>query len=138
MNALTREVLVRKPNVFLRNFVIGMIASIVTSIVMNIGIRVGYDQGIQDARAGVELAAVETDGCTIQDPLACVVKITESALDLFRPTPEFTVTVTGGAAVICAEAERAYWACADDLACPIETFEKIADDVNFCQNPPRR
>lgn len=49
-----------------------------------------------------------------------------------------SVTVTPTIIVDCAETERAYWACSSDGACPVERFEAIADDLNFCQTPPRR
>lgn len=76
--------------------------------------------------------------CRIQDPLACLAGLARSVAEALDPVPAFTVTVTPTVAVDCADAERAYWACAQDADCPIETFEAIADDVNFCQNPPRR
>lgn len=142
MNLLKREVPVRKPDPS-RLALFGAIP-LAASALFFCGYVLGHDDGF-DAAATVALGSsarhdrvVPEAACGVTDPLACAVAIAESALDLFRPVPAFTVTVTPTVAVDCAEAERAYWACANDAACPLETFEKIADDVNFCQDPSRR
>jgi len=99
----------------------------------------GYDAGFDHAAGiAVESAArhdARADACGIQDPLSCTLFLVESVVDLFRPEPEFTVKVTPTHEVVCASAERAYWACVHDADCPLETLETIADDVNVCQTP---
>lgn len=97
MNTLKPEVTVRKPNRFLNNLIIGFVAALVTSVVMNIGIRVGYEMGRQDAtdRSGATApdfsATVEDDACGITDPLACVVTIVKISARRFYPQPHISV-----------------------------------------------
>jgi hypothetical protein len=133
MNLLTREVPVRKPSVFLRHCVIAFVASLISSLSLTAGMQIGYRDAYQEMRMGQEPVIVETDACGIADPVACAVQALESVTDLFRSVPGAVVTPTPTTVVVCAEAEHAYWACVNDVACPLETFEKIADDVNFCQ-----
>lgn len=100
----------------------------------------GFYRGLEvGSRQVVVTEDVRPDAaCGITDPIACAVEIMESVAEMFRPMPEFTVTVTPTSAVDCRQAERAYYRCVDDVTCPTETFEAIADDVNFCQTGLRR
>lgn len=135
MSILKREVSSPCSSSALRLLVIAAACAIFLS-----GNVIGFYRGL---RVGSEPSSLTEDvrttgACGISDPIACTSSLLESVADLFRPAPEIVVTVAPFRAVVCADAERAYWACAHDAACPLETFEAIADDVNFCQSPPRR
>ncbi|HJV32445.1 MAG TPA: hypothetical protein VJ694_00290 [Patescibacteria group bacterium] len=135
MHILKREVSSPRSSSALRLLVLAAACVIFLS-----GNVVGFYRGLQVGSEPSFLTEDVQDGgaCGISDPIACVRSLAESVADLFRPAPEIIVTATPFRAVVCADAERAYWACAHDADCPIETFEAIADDVNFCQSPPRR
>ena len=141
MNILKREVLARTDadhvrdsiRFFDRFCVIGLAIGVIWAVSMTIGIRIGRDAARHETLMGSDPVTVEAGACGIADPVACAVQVMESVADLFRSAPDVVVTATPTTVVVCAEAEQAYWACVNDATCPLETFETIADDVNFCQ-----
>lgn len=135
MNILKRET-VRPCTLSFRIPVLILVYGVLAGVLVSGLLGLGYRLGVRDARMNMFTQSdpvTESRRCGITDALACVTMIADRIGEALRPGPEMIVTIIEGASVICADAERAYWACANDASCPLETFERVADDVNLCQ-----